>query len=150
MSEQLKTSGIDTKFLHCPSVPTNFPKLQKSFSALLSKKLFLSLRMHSESIKKKPAKYKRISSGNFSKRCPAAFYKESNFETKKDISSFEKCLQLTKVIKSLLFQSITIYLFCNSFFRPCFCVEQEFDAINYKSVASKILVRQNPKNQFVH
>ena len=55
-----------------------------------------SLRMHSNSSQKKPAKYETTSRGKVSKRTLVAFSKENNLEAKKRPSCVRKRLTIIK------------------------------------------------------
>ena len=49
-----------TKSIYSPSVPITFPQMQKPLSSVLSKRIYpLSLRMHSKSVQRKLASYKK-------------------------------------------------------------------------------------------
>ena len=61
--------GEHTKSLYSPSVPINFPQMQKSFSSVLPKRVYpVFMRMHNESAQRKPANNKKTSRDKILKR----------------------------------------------------------------------------------
>ena len=82
-----------TKPLYSPSVPIIFPQMQKSFPSVLPKRVYpVSLRMHSKSAQRKPAKHKKTSRDNISKRSSTNVSKTYNLEEKKRHSGVRKRL----------------------------------------------------------
>ena len=72
------------KSLYSPSVPLLFPKMQKSFPSVLPKRIYpISLRMHNKSAQRKPAKHKKTSRVQISKRGSTVVSKTYNLEAKK-------------------------------------------------------------------
>ena len=93
--ERLKQSkNLDdehTKSLYSPSVPINFPQMQRSFPSVLPKRVYpVSLRMHHKSAQRKLAKHKRTSRGKISKRGSTIVSKTYFLEAKKRHSSVRK------------------------------------------------------------
>ena len=93
--ERLKQSKIlddeHTKSLYSPSVPIFFPQMQKSFPPVLPKRVYpVSLRMHNKSAQGKPAKHKKTSGGEISKRSSTIVSKTYNLEAKKSHSGVRK------------------------------------------------------------
>ena len=73
-----------TKSLYSPSVPIIFPQMQKYFPSVLSKRVYpVSLRMHNKSAQRKPAKHKKTSRVDFSRRGLTIVTKTYNLEVKK-------------------------------------------------------------------
>ena len=71
--DRLKQSKIldheHTKSFYSPSVPINFPQMQKSFPSVLPKRVYpVSLRMHIKSAQRKPAMHKKSSRGKILNR----------------------------------------------------------------------------------
>ena len=59
----------DTKSLYSPGVSIAFPKMQKSLSLVLPKRVYqFSMRMHSKSTQRKLASHKKTSRGKVSRR----------------------------------------------------------------------------------
>ena len=86
--ERLKQSKFlddeHKKSLYSPSVPIICPQMQKSFPSVLPKRVYpVSLRMHSKSAQRKPAKHKKTSHGKISKRGSTIVSKTYNLEAKK-------------------------------------------------------------------
>ena len=80
-----------TKSLYSPSVPINFPQMQKSFPSVLPKRFCpVPLRMHNKSAQRKPAKHKRATRGKISKRGSTIVSKTYNLEAKKRHSGVRK------------------------------------------------------------
>ena len=93
--ERLKQSKIldheHTKSLYSPSVPIIFPQMQRSFPSTLRKRVYpVSLRMHTKSAQRKPAKPIKTSRGKNSKRGSTIVSKTCNLEAKKRHSSIRK------------------------------------------------------------
>ena len=93
--DRLKQSKIlddeHTKSLYSPGVPIIFPQMQKSFPSVLPKGVYpVSLRMHNKSAQRKPAKHKKTSRGNISKRGSTIVSKTYNLEAKKRHSGVRK------------------------------------------------------------
>ena len=90
--KQTKVLDIEhTKFLYSPSVPINFPQMQKSFPSVLPKRVYpVSLRMHNKSAQRKSAKHKKTSRGKISKRGSTIVSKTYNLEAKKRHSAVRK------------------------------------------------------------
>ena len=93
--DRLKQSKVlydeHTKFLYSPSVPINFPQMQKSFPSVLPRRVYpVSLRMHNKSNQSKPAKHKKTSRGKIAKRGSTIVSKAYNFEAKKRHSGVRK------------------------------------------------------------
>ena len=66
--DQLKQSKSlgdeDTKSFYSPSVPINFPQMQKCFPSVLPKRVYpVFLRMHNKPAQRKPAKHNKTSRG---------------------------------------------------------------------------------------
>ena len=92
---RLKLSKIlddeHTKSFYSPSVPIIFPQMQRSFPAVLPKRVYpVSLRMHNKSAQRKPAKHKKTSRGKISKRGSTIVSETYNLEAKKRHSSVRK------------------------------------------------------------
>ncbi len=88
-----------TKSLYSPSVPIAFPRMQKSLSSVLPKRVYpVSMRMHSKSTQKKLASHKKTSRGKVSRRSLVTIAKKNNLEAKKKRSFVRKRLQLIAVI----------------------------------------------------
>ena len=86
-----------TKALYSPGVPIIFPQMQKSFPSVLSRRVYpVSLRMHSKSAQRKPAKHKKTSRGKVSKRSLVALCEENNLEAKKRHSGVLKKLAINE------------------------------------------------------
>ena len=80
-----------TKSLYSPSVPIAFPQMQKPLSSVLSKGVYpVSMRMHSKSTQRKPAKHKKTSRDKISKRGSTIVPKKNNLEAKKKSSVVRK------------------------------------------------------------
>ena len=80
-----------TKSLYSPGVPIPFPKMQKSLSSVLPKRIYpVSMRMHSKSTQWKLASHKRTSGGKVSRRSLVTVAKKNNFEAKKKRSVVRK------------------------------------------------------------
>ena len=80
-----------TKTLYSPSVLIIFPHIQKSFPSVLPKRFYpVSLRMHNKFAQRKPAKHKKTSRGQISKRSSTIVSKTYNLETKKNHSGARK------------------------------------------------------------
>ena len=95
ISERLKQSKVlddeHTKLLYSPSVPINFPQMQKSFPSVLPKRVYpVSLRMHNNSAQRKPGKHKKTSHGKIPKRGLTIVSKTYNLESKKRHSGVRK------------------------------------------------------------
>ena len=95
--ERLKQSKIlddeHTEPLFSPCVPIIFPQMQKSFSSVLPKRVYrISLRMHNKSAQRKPAKHKKTSLGNISKRGSTIVSKTYNLKAKTGHSGVRKRL----------------------------------------------------------
>ena len=93
--DRLKKSKVldneHKKFLYSPSVPIIFPQMQKSFRSVLPKRVYpVSLRMHNKSAQRKPAKHKKTSRGEISKRGSTIVSKTYNLEAKKRHSGVGK------------------------------------------------------------
>ena len=79
------------KSFNSPSVPIVFPQTQKSFPSLLRKRFYqLSLRMHSKSAQRKPAKHEKTSPDNISQRSSIALSDKNNLEAKKRSCDIQK------------------------------------------------------------
>ena len=73
-----------TSSLHPPSVPIDFPQMQKPLCSVLPKKVYtVSMRMHSESTQRKLACHKKTSRGKISRRSLVTIAKKNNLEAKK-------------------------------------------------------------------
>ena len=82
-----------TKSLYSLSVPTALPQMQKPLSAGWSKSVYpFSMRMHSKSAQRKPAKLKKTSRGKVSRRSLVTIAKKNNLEAKKKGSVVRKRL----------------------------------------------------------
>ena len=80
-----------TKSLYSPSVPIAFPRMQKSLSSVLPKRVYpVSMRMHSKSTRRKLANHKKTSRGKVSRRSVATIAKKNNLEAKKKRSVVQK------------------------------------------------------------
>ena len=80
-----------TKSLYSPSVPIAFPQMQKSFSSVLPKRVYLvSMRMHSKSTQRKLAKHKKTSCAKISRRSLVTITKKNNLEAQKKRSVVRK------------------------------------------------------------
>ena len=93
--DQLKQSKVldeeHTKFLYSPSNPIIFPQMQKSFPSVLPKRVYpVSLRMHSKSAQRKPAKHQKATRGKISKQGSTVVSKTYNLEAKKRHSGDRK------------------------------------------------------------
>ena len=93
--ERLKQSkildGENTKSLYSPCVPIIFSQMQKSVPSVLPKRVYpVSLRMYNKSAQGKPAKHKKTSRGNISKRGSTIVSKTYNLEAKKRHSGVRK------------------------------------------------------------
>ena len=93
--DRLKQSKIlddeHKKSLYSPSVPINFPQMQKSFPSVLPKRFYpVSLRMHNKSAQRKRAEHKKTSRGEISKRGLTIVSKTYNLEAKKRHSGVRK------------------------------------------------------------
>ena len=129
-----------TKSPHSPSVPINFPQMHKCFPSVLSKRVFpVSQRMNSKSAQTKPAKDKKTSPGNVSKRPLVAFSKQNNLEAKKRLLVIEECLQSKKVYKLPVISILTWY--GAPCFRPCFCVLEFESSVSYTAGTFKVSTR---------
>ena len=82
-----------TKSVYSPSVPIAFSQMQKPLSSVLSKRVYpVSLRMHNKSAQRQPAKHKKTSRGEISKRGSTLVSKTYNWEAKKRHSGVRKRL----------------------------------------------------------
>ena len=90
--KHLRTLDVEhTKFLYSPSVPIAFPKMQKSLSSVLPKRVYpFSLRMHSKSTQGKLASQKKTSHGKVSRRSFVTIAERNNLEAKKKRSVVRK------------------------------------------------------------
>ena len=93
--DRLKQSKVlddeHTKTLYPQSVPIIFPQMQKSLLSVLPKRVYpVSLRMHNKSAQRKPAKHKKTSRGEISKRSSLIVSKTYNLEAKKWQSGVRK------------------------------------------------------------
>ena len=81
LKKSKKLNDEYTKSLYSPSVPNNFPRMQKSFSSVLPRRVYpVSMRMHDNSAQSKPAKHKKTSRGKISKRGLNTVSKTYNLE----------------------------------------------------------------------
>ena len=88
-----------TKPLYSPSVPIIFPQFQKSFPSVLPKRVYpVSLRMHSKSAQRKPAKHKKHHVTKIQGEVPLLSLKRTTWKQRRDILASERGLQLIKVI----------------------------------------------------
>ena len=95
ISERLKhlrtLDDEHTKSLYSPSVPIAFPQMQKPLSSVLSKRVYpVSMRMQSESTRRRLANHKKTSRGKVSRRSFAIIVKKNNLEAKKKRSVVRK------------------------------------------------------------
>ena len=80
-----------TKCLYSPSGAIIFPQMQKSFPSVLPKRVYpVSLRMLNKSAQRKPAKHKKASRGNISKRSSTFVSQTYNLEANKRHSVVRK------------------------------------------------------------
>ena len=80
-----------TKSLYSPSVPIAFPRMQKSLSSVLPKRVYpVSLRMHSKPTHRKLANQKKTSRGKVSRRSVVTIAKKNNLEAEKKRSVVRK------------------------------------------------------------
>ena len=80
-----------TIYLFSPSVPIAFPRMQKSLSLTLPKRVYpFSLRMHSKSTQTKLANHKKTSRGKVSRQSLVTIAKKNNLEAKKKRSVVRK------------------------------------------------------------
>ena len=72
-----------TKSLCSPSVPIDFPQMQKPLSSISPKKIYpVSMRMHSKSIQSKLASHKKTSRGKVSRQNFVTIAEKNNLEAK--------------------------------------------------------------------
>ena len=93
--ERLKHLGsLDdehTKSLYSPRVPIAFPRMEKSLSSVLPKRVYpVSMRMRSKSTQGKLASHKKTSRGKVSGRTLVTIAKKNNLEAKKKRSIVRK------------------------------------------------------------
>ena len=87
------------KSLYSPSVPIVFPQVQKPLSSVLLKRVFnVYMRRHNKSAQRKPAKHKKRSRGEISKRGSTIVSKTYNLEAKKRFRASERGLHLLKIM----------------------------------------------------
>ena len=128
------------KFLYSPSVPNNYPQMQKSFPSVWPKRVYyVPLRMHSESSQGEPAKHEKTSPDKISKRSSIALFKRRTWKQRRNVLAFEKRLQSLKVVTPPVINRLFWYgAVCS---HPCLCVQQqekvEYSG-SYKIGASKI------------
>ena len=98
--KQSKRLGDEhTKSLYSPSVPIIFPQMQKPFSSVLSRRVYhVSLRVHSQSSRKKPENIRRHHVTNFQTKDRWRSLKGINWKQRREVLASEKGLQLMKVI----------------------------------------------------
>ena len=83
--------GEHTKSFHSPSVPIASPRVQKSLSSVLPKRVYpVSMRMHSKSAQRKLASHKSTSRGKISRRSLVTIAEKNNLEAKKKASVVRK------------------------------------------------------------
>ena len=84
LKQSKKLDDEHTNSLNSPCVPNIFPQMPNSFPSVLPKRFYpVFLRMHNKSAQMKPAKHKRTSRGDISKRCSSIVSKTYNLEAKK-------------------------------------------------------------------
>ena len=93
--DRLKQSKIwddeHTKSLYSPSVTITFSQMQKSFRSVSPKRVYpVYLQMQNKSAQRKPAKHKKTSRGEISKRGSTIVSKTYNWEAKKRHSRVRK------------------------------------------------------------
>ena len=83
--------------------------MQKSFPSVLSRRVCpVSLRMHSKSSQRKPAKHNKTSGNKFSERTSVAFTKNNLLEARKGRFGIRKKVSTHKTNYSLRHQSIVL------------------------------------------
>ena len=93
--DRLKQSKIlddeHTKSLYSPSVPINFPQMQKSFPSVLPNRVFpVSSRKHNRSAQRKPAKHKRHHVAKYQSKVRLLSLKRSTWKQRRDILASER------------------------------------------------------------
>ena len=113
--------------------------MQKPFSSVLSRRVYhVSLRVHSQSSRKKPENIRRHHVTNFQTKDRWRSLKGINWKQRREVLASEKGLQLMKVITAPVKKHLFWYgAVCS---RACFCVQQENFGYsgNYKARASKV------------
>ena len=101
--DRLKQSKVldeeHTKRFYCPSVPINFPQMQKSFPSVLPESVYpVSLRMHKYLLKGNLQSIKRHHVADFQKEIRLLSRKRTTWKQRRDILAPERGLQLIKVV----------------------------------------------------
>ena len=87
-----------TKSLYSPSVPINFPQMQRSFPSVLPKRVYqVSLRMHNKSARRNLQSIKRHHLVKFQSEVRLLSLKCTTWKQRRDILASERGLQLIKV-----------------------------------------------------
>ena len=133
LKQSKKLEVEQTKSPYSPSVPIISPEVQKSIPSVLSFRLYpVSLRMHSKSAQRKPAKRMKSSLGKISKKIDCCL-STNNLETRKRHSGVRK--RLTAQKKILLLPSLTL------------CLDMRQFVLAATSVYKKSLITQSVTKQ---
>ena len=91
-----------TKCLYSPSVPINFPPLQKPLPSVLHKRYYQApLRLYSKLFQRKSGKDEKTSSDQISKRSSIALSARNHVEAKKRFSGIRKMVTTHETKKTL-------------------------------------------------
>ena len=141
-----------TKSHYSPNVRIIFPQMQKPFSSVLPKRVYLvSLRMLNKSAQRKPAKHRKHHMAKFQSEVRLLSPKHTAWKQRREILASERRLQLFKVITPPVIKQLSWYgAVCP---RSCFCVQQKFDyPVSYKAGTSKVstFTKSNVQSWFTY
>ena len=127
-----------TRTFYSPSVPTILPQRQKSIPSVLSKSFYpVSLRIHSKSARRKPARIKRHHRAKFQNEVQLLCLKRSTCKQRGEILASEKDLQLIEAFALTVINHFSWHgAGCP---RSFFSVQQKFEyPVSYKAGTSKV------------